>query len=412
MSVDLFAQGVFDLSMQLRNRLEVRRGYRTLPAPASDPAVFISQRSRLNAAYQQDIVKVYVSLQDVRVWGEERQLADIPSLALHEAWAKVKLCDSISLKLGRQELKYDDHRLLGNVNWTQQARSHDAAVLMVKSGRTRFHAGGAFNQSGERLFENYDYSVAAYKALAYLWAQHRFKGDKSTLSLYGIMDGYNADASLMKEKVFMRGTAGPMFQYKSRKITVAVSEFMQFGKNSMDATISAFFASASVSYQTKKVTATAGLDYMTGNDASDTSSTDDKRFNTLYATNHKFYGHMDYFLNVPADAGGGGLQDAYLKIKIKPGDKSTVGFDFHHFMLTNNVHDPANPGDYLDKALGFEVDAYGSYKASPIFTVVAGYSAMFGTESLAAIKGGSEESFAGWGWVMVNIALNALHAEK
>jgi hypothetical protein len=48
-------------------------------------AFFISQRSRLNLDFKQEQVLMKFSLQDVRVWGDEIQLKDVPSAAIHEA---------------------------------------------------------------------------------------------------------------------------------------------------------------------------------------------------------------------------------------------------------------------------------------------------------------------------------------
>ena len=70
-------------------------------------------------------VKFGVTVQDVRVWGQDvstinrTTTADNNALMLHEAWAEMLLTDTtlknkaLSLKIGRQELNYDDQRLIG-----------------------------------------------------------------------------------------------------------------------------------------------------------------------------------------------------------------------------------------------------------------------------------------------------------
>ena len=77
-------------------------------------------------------------------------------LMIHEAWAEISLVDTgkviknFSLKIGRQELVYDDVRLLGNLDWLQQARRHDAALLKFDHNGWTAHLGAAYNQNAER----------------------------------------------------------------------------------------------------------------------------------------------------------------------------------------------------------------------------------------------------------------------
>ncbi len=59
-----------------------------------------------------------------------------------------------------------------------------------------------------------------------------------------------------------------------------------------------------------KPTIGVGIDYLSGDDGTDD---DYNVFNTLYATNHKYYGFMDYFINLPNDTYGKGLMDYTCK---------------------------------------------------------------------------------------------------
>jgi hypothetical protein len=79
----------------------------------------------------------FVAVQDVRVWGQDASTNNritnsaLNGLMLHEAWAEISLLDTnktklgkeFALKIGRQELLYDDSRLLGNLDWLQQAQA-------------------------------------------------------------------------------------------------------------------------------------------------------------------------------------------------------------------------------------------------------------------------------------------------
>jgi hypothetical protein len=80
-------------------------------------------------------------------------------LMLHEGWAELMLfnkadttiglkgIDLMSLKIGRQELSYDDTRLIGNLDWLQQARRHDMALLKTVHKGWQVDIGFAFNQN-------------------------------------------------------------------------------------------------------------------------------------------------------------------------------------------------------------------------------------------------------------------------
>lgn len=406
------AQTSFDVAMQFRPRFEQRLGYGTLPATGSKSAFFISERARLNIGFKSKYVKMYMSLQDVRLWGSETQLQNVASFALHEGWAEVFIKDNISFKLGRQELVYDDQRLFGNVDWVQQARAHDAAVFKFQQKGTTLHVGGAFNQASEGFFGTY-YALNNYKALAFLWLHQKFIDDKFNLSFYAVTDGFNADTSLHKNKVYFRGTAGPMFNVNTKGVKANVTFFTQFGKDTYQRDILAFFASAYVEYTVKKlVSLGVGYDFVSGNNAAAIGNKRNNTFHTLYATNHKFYGNMDYFQNLPKDTKGGGLHDAYFKFKAMPKPKGAIGFDAHYFLLANKVRDSATPGQYLKLPLGFELDVYGSYKPIAYIELTAGYSTLIAASSMEALKGGNRKQFAGWGFIMLNVNPTVFKWEK
>jgi len=103
-----------------------------------------------------------LTLQNVRVWGESftRAAADKANFC-HEAWAEAVLSGTLSLKMGRQEIVYDDHRIFGNVGWAQQARSHDAFVAkFTPNAHNRIDIGLAMNFDKQAIVDQL-YSNAA-----------------------------------------------------------------------------------------------------------------------------------------------------------------------------------------------------------------------------------------------------------
>ncbi len=157
------SQAQFTLTGQLRDRGEIREGVGNLVPSGSKAAGFISQRTRLNFGYKWDRLTFGVSVQDIRVWGQDASTIsniDVGNrLMMHEGWADIllanrddasigfKLIDKLSLKVGRQELIYDDLRLFGNLDWLQQARSFDMALLKAEHKGFQVDVGYAFNQN-------------------------------------------------------------------------------------------------------------------------------------------------------------------------------------------------------------------------------------------------------------------------
>ena len=158
------ARSQFTLTGQLRTRTEIRNGLANLVAKGSKAAAFTSQRTRLSFGYKWDRLTFGVAVQDVRVWGQDASSisnADGNKFMLHEAWADLvlfnkadtsirsKLFDLMSLKVGRQELIYDDQRLIGNLDWLQQGRRHDMALLKTVHKGWQVDIGYAFNQNSD-----------------------------------------------------------------------------------------------------------------------------------------------------------------------------------------------------------------------------------------------------------------------
>lgn len=193
------------LSGQVRTRTELRDG-QGAPLPlGAKPAFFTSQRIRLSVGYQLHRLKVGVTALDVRVWRQDVSIInrtttqDLNGVMLHEAWAELGLTDtavknkSLSLKIGRQELVYDDQRLLGKLDWLQQGRRHDAALLKFETAGYLLHFGAAFNQNREFSSGTVYYNTppgnypattnggSMYKSMAFLYAGKKLKRGNASL---------------------------------------------------------------------------------------------------------------------------------------------------------------------------------------------------------------------------------------
>ncbi|MBE9484991.1 MAG: hypothetical protein IMY74_09095, partial [Bacteroidetes bacterium] len=132
----------------------------------------------------------------------------------------------------------------------------------------------------------------------------------------------------------------------------------------------------------------------------------DQSFTPFYGTNHKFNGWMDYFY-VGSGHGNVGLIDIYIPLKYTY-EKLTFALIPHYFMSAEivSVMDNGILQD-LSSGLGTEVDFAVSYAAAKNVTIAGGYSQLFATETMRAVKqptaydSDNYKNSNGWGWVMV-----------
>lgn len=393
------SQAQFVLSGEFRPRAEYRHGYKTLAAEDQDPAFFVDQRTRINMNFVKEEYEFKVVFQDIRVWGSQSQLVtnDGALTTLHEAWGAVKMGKNGRIKIGRQEIFLNDHRIFGSVGWAQQARSHDALVFETNTNNFSIKLASAFNQNAAQLNSNF-YSVAnSYKTMQFAWIKKKF--DSFNASLLFLNNGKQGGVSGNSKTRFSQ-TIGTRFDFKNGKIKPRGSFYIQSGKEADGTKINALQYSVELKYSVSgKTSMTAGLEHLSGNDQVNPSS-NNEAFNPFYGTNHKFNGLMDYFY-VGNHAGSVGLQDVFIQLKTKLGKVGSQAH-VHFFSSDGDIFDPAT-GNAADSYLGTEIDLVFNYQHSEDINLKFGYSKMFGTDSMELLKGVSPSSTNSWGWVMLTI---------
>lgn len=428
---------------QIRERSEVRDGQGTLlKNDQKKPGLFNTQRTRLNVGYSGYRFKFFTALQDVRVFGQDastnnRTTVDAnDGIMFHEAYVDVSLKDTInkavnmSVKVGRQEISYDDQKILGGLDWLQQGRRHDAIIFKYSNKGWIFDAGVAFNQNKEQNVGTvYNGSNTAgslpattitypagtngigtmYKSFQFAYLSRKFYfGDISLLYFKDDFNRYtSAGTPAVKtygESVWSRNTSGVYFNVMpTRKLNLTGSAYYQGGHDKDGKSISAKMASITATYQAgRKLFIGPGVDFLSGNDGTKTA-TQNNRFDPLYGTPHKFWGAMDYFY-VASPFGSQGLLDYFFKIKYNAKDKLTLLLDVHGFEAGNKLSNGA--GGTLDSYLGTEIDFTAKYNLTKIINLEAGYSIMQAKNSLAsaAVKNVANANLTPqFAYVMLNI---------
>ncbi len=306
--------------------------------------------------------------------------------SVHEGWAEVILLTNFSIRAGRQELAYDDHRILGNVGWAHQARSHDLLLLKFEE-KIKLHAGIAHHENANITNDIYN-GPDAYKNLQFAWFNKTWK--KSGLSLLFLNNGVPVMVTEQNEETRYSQTLGGRFTFILKKVSFAANLYGQTGKHRSGKDISAlnFFSEALL-----RNGLAAGYEYLSGNSYDKTDKI--YAFEPLYGTNHKFNGFMDYF-DVGNHINSVGLHDAWLKY-IYNLDKVKLNADLHYFASAGKISQ--NAKNYL----GTELDLSISWAVQPISTLSAGWSIMFASQSMEQLKGGDHTAGQHWGYIMLSV---------
>ena len=401
----------FTLSAEVRPRTEFRNGFKTPTTEANDPAFFTEQRSRLYMDYKEEKYKFRLTLQDVRLWGEIPQIfkQEDGNTFLSEAWGQYFVRNKFSIKAGRQIISYDNQRFLGGLEWAQQGRRHDALLLIFDDSekKTKFHAGFAFNSDDDiaepanlqRPGANFYSTGGNYKALQYGWFNKKF--EKGSLSLLAL----NATTQNPDTTNSNKQTLGIIGHTMAGKLKIGGDFYYQTGKIGTN-NVNAFLGGLYVSMKTKATPLTLGIEYISGKDDDDTS-TDITNFSPDYGTNHAHNGFMDYFFVGPAN-GNVGVMDIYLKTKFKL-KKGALIVNAHEFMTGSTQLDAEQRE--LGKSMGMELDLVYAVKLAPSVTFNLGFSQLFGTDTLIALRPGNQKS-NNWAWTMITFKPTLMKTEK
>lgn len=336
--------------------------------------------------------EVFVQFQDARTLGEETStLTDgaADNLDLHQGF--LRLSDlfgaPVDLQLGRFEVRYGGERLLGAVGWHNVGRSFDGVRLRLHPDRLSLDV---FNLKQTEALEpggTGDLNVFGAYGDAKLLAGYATQG-------YVIWQRGNPSSTLN------RYTAGAYLRGRSGRL-MPEAELAYQGGTLDDRDVSAFLVALQLGYAFPDVTAapvlTAGVDYLSGDDDPDDGTV--KVFDTLYATNHKFYGFMDFFLNLPVHTLGLGLRDVHAGVAVTPEKGLTLRLTYHNF----SANEDFNLADGTTTTrFGDEVDVTAVYRYNPKVAFTGGASLFVPGAIFEQTRG---DDTATWLYLMTTVTL-------
>ncbi len=457
-------------------------------AGTRDGDYFVSSRIRLHA--KADILpdtSAFIQLQSVRNWGNDLEAlsANQPttvgagpggggtsggsgnaafspsdndnSVGVHQAYFTLKNFATlpVDLKVGRQEVVLDGHRILGNTGWTQGAQTHDAVRLTHHEGNhTLAYVYSLGNEGSRGIFSTSSANDNEDIEIHVLYANMQgILGGGLSLYFVGLQDeftGANSSAKILDNNFYTVGArqAGQLYGIDYR-----LEYYYQFGDAEGDAT-TANTGAAGTPYATNgagvpgssatnpgvdrgaymfgarlgkkfnnvmwKPSITFWYDYLSGTSDEDARDGDFDTFNTLFDTGHKFYGFMDLFLsNVGAGTGRLGLVDYAVKTSIQPAKGWKIKADWHYFTTAESVNANTNfSGSTVDSVgaaksggdddtLGNELDLTLVHKYNANTTISAGYSKFWQESAFELLNGAASSTItvspADWAYLMFDV---------
>jgi len=306
------------ISGQLRWRGEVRDHLYSDDPDGEKSFGFVRQRARLRFDFDViENIEVTVEIQDVRLWGDEQKTTGyLANVDLKRAFVLFKNLNGkpVDVQLGRQVLVYGDQRLVGHLEWVDQGRTYDGIRLKAHPEKFWLDAWAVnIRETGAANDDKYFYGVY---------------GGNKWLDLYilGVQDQMTGNGEAGGTGKTFFATFGVRYHNKTGNFDYTVEIPFQFGDLNGD-DLQAWAASATVGYTFEDSKWQPRIyfefDYASGDD----NPTDgkNKQFQTLFPTNHLWYGRAD-------QVGWNNIMNFRLGVFFKPSAKWRVRIDYHHMM--------------------------------------------------------------------------------
>lgn len=401
------------LEAQLLTRGEIRRGGLITKDDVqdADKANFIVERSRLAVGYKRDALSLRVSFQHSGLWGAE---GDGSNFDLYEAWAQLSKY-GLFVKVGRQELCYDDERILGSNDWAMAGLSHDVLKFGYEGYGHQVHGFLAYNQNNKNSKGGTYYAdgYLPYKSMQGLWYHYdvpKFPLGVSLLVMnVGMECGTPTDHHIANQQLY-----GGYLSFHPGRFSTQMSYYRQGGRASLDYTsgkdvpLRAWMANFKASFDASRVFSPyVGYDYISGDEdfvvpkpghIGATLHKELNSFTSLFGSTRNFYGAMDFFyVSTYYSTYSPGLQHLYGGTVVRPLKDLSIDLSYHYMATASKLSD-------LNMTLGHNIDISAKYQLMKDVSLSAGYSYMSGTETMERLKRSTADRKLRWGWLMLIVS--------
>lgn len=306
---------------------------------STNPFSFASLRTRLGAKKTfLNQVDFFVELSDSRVLGQEKNTsASISNVDLYQGYIKlVGLFDlPLDIQVGRFAILYGNERFFGMSNWSYTGRSFDGIrfiidpkdfaldLFVITHTQTLPYIGNATPST---------YPITASRDhFIYGLRKNTFLDDMNSIEVIGYYEYDKEFSRIIPDTLYLkRLTAAAAYAGKFDDLSLTVETAYQLGKkNGRD--LSAYMLALLAEYNFNLLKLGFGVDIFSGTKSNEIKK--DNSFETNYGTGHKFFGYMDYFINIPSNTKGLGINNFYLASSYKfPDSKFSAQVNAHHFM--------------------------------------------------------------------------------
>ena len=287
---------------------------------------------------------------------------------LLNAFVDLKLTDSVTTRLGRQELLYGAERTVSPLDWANTRRTFEGAKLMIRENDWAIDA--FFTHLVPIQVDDFD--TADYEQPFY-GVYGVYSGmQNATFDLYYL--GYeNQNVAAPVRTDFSLHTIGGRVNGNCGSWLYEVEGATQFGRQSgLGVDHQAYFATVGLGHKWKesswKPTIWFYYDYASGN----APGGDFDRYNQLFPLAHKYLGFIDAVQRA-------NIESPNVLLTMSPTKKVDLLFWYYHF-ISNQAGDitpsiGGTPAQSLGSSdLGDELDVIVKYKFDPRSNIIFGWS--------------------------------------
>ncbi|MBI3620785.1 MAG: alginate export family protein [Nitrospirae bacterium] len=388
---------------EIRERYEFRNNA-DFNRTVRDTLSFVGSRIRLHLGYAvTSDIAFFIQMEDSRLFGSETStVSNEKNLDIHQGYVTVKnVLGPVNLTLGRQELFFGDHRLVGNLGWSNIGRSFDGLRMTYVYVPVRVDLWAAVpKQFGTNVGADPTFSTSNRESQQFYGLYGAVTVDSLVVEPYvlylrdtGNATEVNGGGALVSPITAPaargqgRATMGLRFNGRAADESIDYTAEGAYQTGNMDgrgttpkSAISAYAVALKAGYTAPvAVKPRLGVEYDLA--SGDDNPADDRftTFENLFPTNHMHYGYMDY-------VGWRNMQALRFSMGLKPTAATGVSLDYHLFWLAkagDNWYAASGqifrttPAGNTQKELGEELDLVAYVMVLDKLRLEAGYGHFF-----------------------------------